>query len=262
MKNKKAKKYITFVLVLWLLGIAGYAWVALDKENEKKLLEEHSQKFDANLNRMDKMITGEEDFRDISQVVPDENWQAEFARYQKRNSTIRPLVTSAATGSVALGGLLLIFWGISKVYNSKAISLMRQESSLFSTTSHQSSGVINQPEQLIEKTPEKVETPTLKKPQKGISKLKGHDVTDILSNRSAYDFENINVMYCDEETANLVRKVDDSPVAKVDTKAFDKLEENIRNTIISGYSDHVNKVDESLKAQSENLEKQVMEMRT
>jgi molecular chaperone GrpE (heat shock protein) len=138
---------------------------------------------------------------------------------------------------------------------------MRQESSLFSTTSQQSSGVINQPEQLIEKAPEKVETPTLKKPQKGISKLKGHDVTDILSNRSAYDFENINVMYCDEETANLVRKVDDSPVAKVDTKAFDKLEENIRNTIISGYSEHVTKVDESLKAQSENLEKQVKELR-
>ncbi len=262
MKNTKRKKQITIILVLWLLGIAGFAWVALDKKTEKEQFEEHYQSFNAKLVKLDKMITGEDDIRNLSQAVPDGTWQKEFKRYQKRNNTIRPLVTSVATGSIALGSLLILGWGISLIYKSKAVSLMRQESSLFSTASQQNSGVINQPEQLTEKAPKpEIETPTLKKSHKGIAKIKNQGVTDILSNRSAYDFENINVMYCDEETANLVRKVDDDPAENVNHKAFDQLEENIRNTIISGYSEHVNKVDESLKAQSENLEKQVIELR-
>jgi molecular chaperone GrpE (heat shock protein) len=68
-------------------------------------------------------------------------------------------------------------------------------------------------------------------------------------------------MYCDEDTAKFGRRSSDLLDTGIKEKAFDKLEENIRNTIITGYSEHVSKVDESLKAQSESLEKQVMELR-
>lgn len=262
MINKKTKKRITIITILWLLGIAGFSLVALDRNIEKKRFAKHDQEFNANLRKLDKMITGEADIRGLSEAVPDDSWQKEFDKYQKRNDTVRPLITSAATGSIALSGLLIIGWGISLLINSKAISIMRQESSLFSNSSHQSSGVINNPEQLVEKEPKgKHEIPIANEPIKGIAKVKEQAVTNILSNRSAYDFENINVMYCDEETANFTRRVNDNPTSNIDSRAIDKLEEKIRNTIISGYNEQASHVDKSLKAQSESLEKQVLELR-
>lgn len=255
------KKHITFILALWLLAVAGFSWMALDKSMQKKRFAEFDKRFNANIETLDKIINGEEDMAVLSQAVGDESWQAEFEQYQKRNSAIRPVVSTVATGSVALGGLLLLSLGFLTIYNSKAVGIMRQQSSLKSTSSHQSIGVINQPEQLIEKkTEDKQKIPSPHK-LKGIAKIKEQTVTDILSNRSAYDFENINVMYCDEKTANFTKNVNDNTDSSIDSNAINQLEEKICETIISGYSDHVNQVDKSLKEQSVNLEKQVLELR-
>jgi molecular chaperone GrpE (heat shock protein) len=262
MKNKRIKKQITVVLILWLLGVAGLSIIALDKRIEKQRMAKHDQAFNAKLNRLDKMITGEEDLRGLSQALPDDSWQNEFDKYQKRNQTVRPLVKSASTGSIALGALLIICWGISSTWRAKGMGFIQRQESLIATASKQSSGVINQPEQLKEKAPEeKVEVHTINKSGKGIAKMKKQAVTDILSNRSAYDFENINLMYCDEKSNNISTVTEEDSAENFNPKAFDQLEENIRNTIISGYSEHVSKVDESLRVQSENLEKQVIELK-
>ena len=261
MINSKTKKYITLILALWLLGVAGFCWVALDKNAENTRIAKHDEALKAKLSKLDKMIAGEEDISGLSEAVGDDNWQEELERFRIRNDTIRPLVKSAATGSIALGGLIIIGWGFLQMYKTKAASLIQQERSLFSKTGSQSSGVINKPKQLSEKTPAEEEKDHVKKAVKGIARIKHQPVTDILTNRSAYDFENINVMYCDSKSANQSGQSDYSVDLGTDEKAFDQLEENIRNTIITDYSEHVNKVDQSLKTQSENLEKQVMELR-
>jgi len=258
MINSKTKKHITFILALWLLGIAGFCWVAIDQKIEVTRISGHEKTLKANLSKLDKMITGEEDMSGLSETVVDDDWQGELERFQKRN-TIRPLVTSASTGSIALGILIIISWGILKVIRKKTVDNIYQENQSLSNQSIGNSDVINHPEQVAAKT--LVEKPKIKKAANGIGRIKQQPVTDILSNRSVYDFENINVMYCDEGTANFGRRKGDFLDTDIKGKAFDKLEENIRNTIITGYSEHVSKVDESLKAQSESLEKQVMELR-
>ncbi|MBW8014686.1 MAG: hypothetical protein FVQ82_00740 [Planctomycetes bacterium] len=261
MITAKIKKYITFILALWLLGVAGFCWVALDRNVEKVRIAEHDEMLKAQLSKLDKMIAGEEDIRRLSEALGNDNWQAELERIQKRNTTIRPLITSVSTGCVALGGLIITGWVVLRVYKSKATSFIRKERSLFNNMHHQDCGVINEPEQITEEAHAEEEKPKFKKSAKGIARIKHQPVTDILSNRSVYDFENINVMYCDEETANCGRESEDAAEMGIKEKTFDQLEENIRNTIITGYNEQVNKVDKSLKAQSENLEKQVIELR-
>ncbi|MCF7954766.1 MAG: hypothetical protein K9M75_03085 [Phycisphaerae bacterium] len=249
MINSKTKNYITFILALWLLGIAGFCWVAIDQKIEKTRISRHEIMLKEKLSKLDKMIAGEDDMSGLSETVADEKWQTELENFQKRN-TIRPLVKSTSTGSVALGILIIISWGILKVIKMKTVGNINQETQMLS----------NQPEQVLEiaQAGKKLK---IKKAVNGIGKIKQQPVTDILSNRSAYDFENINTMYCDADTANFGRRKGDLLDSGLKEKAFDKLEENIRNTIISGYSEHVSKVDQSLKAQSESLEKQVMELR-
>jgi len=261
MINSKIKKYTTFIFALWLLGISGFCWIVLDKNSEEIRLAEHEEILKVRLNKLDKMISGEDDIRGLSEAVGDDRWQSELERRQIRNNTIRPLVISASTGCIALGALIIITWLFILIFKSKALSLIRKERSLFENSSTQNSGVINEPEKLSEKVHAEDDMPRAKKTLKGISKVKQQPVTDILSNRSAYDFANINVMYCDEETANFGRRKGDVVDLDMKEKAFDQLEENIRKTIITGYSEQVNKVDKTLKAQSESLEKQVMELR-
>jgi molecular chaperone GrpE (heat shock protein) len=260
MKNNKIKIYGIFVLALWLLGIAGFCWVALDKNSEKTRLAKHEEVFNDEISKLDKIITGEESLSDLSESPVITNWQIELERSQKMDNSIRPLVTSAATGSIVLGVLIIISWGISVIYKSKVTTVTLQERSHLEDINKQKTEVISQPEKVTEK-PQARKSSMAKKTHKGIAKVKHQPVTDILSNRSAYDFENINVMYCDEETANFGRRSEDAGNLNIKEKAFDQMEENIRNTIISGYNEQANKVDESLKAQSENLEKQVMELR-
>lgn len=256
MISTKVKKYITFILGLWLLGIAGFCWIALDQHTEKVRLAEHEELFKTRLNKLDKMISGEEDISRLSEAVGDDNWKYEIEKFQRRKDTIRPLVKSVATGFIVVGGLMIIGWGFWKALKTKASSLVQQERSLFSKKGAQNSGVINQPEKLNKKADLEEDKPKLKKGIKGISKIKNQPVTDILSNRSAYDFENINVMYCDEKTANISGKSEDDSESDEKERIFDKIQDDIRN-----YNEHVNKVDESLKTQSENLEKQVMELK-
>ena len=129
MISTKIKKYITFILALWLLGISGFCWVALDRNAEKVMIAKHDEMLKAKLSKLDKMITGEEDIRRLSEAVGNDNWQAELESFQKRNNTIMPLIISASTGCVALGVLIIIGWGVLKLYKSKAARLMLRERS-------------------------------------------------------------------------------------------------------------------------------------
>jgi len=260
MINSKIKQYIIFILALWLSGASGYCWVAIDRNIEKQRITEHEEMLKAKLSKLDKMITGEEDISNLSETVGDDSWQGELEKFQDRNNTIRPLVTSASTGSILLGVLIILSWGFLKVNKWKIYSFGHQQYGLSSNMSMVNSNIVNQREQPTQQI-QIQNKPKISNAAKGIAKIKHQPVTDILSNRSAYDFENINVMYCDEKSANFGRRKEDTQNADSKEKDFDKLEENIRKTIISGYSEQVSKVDKSLKAQSEALEKQVTELK-
>jgi len=74
--------------------------------------------------------------------------------------------------------------------------------------------------------------------------------------------ERIKVLYCDEKSLDSKEQVkfDDSDTG-VNVELLEQLEQNIRKTVSSNYHQSALKVPKSLKAQKENLEKQVSEFR-
>ena len=269
--DTKLKKHTVFVLGLWLLGAAGLSWIALDRKIEENRIAEHEKMLETKLQKLDKMIAGKEGIRQLAGAVPDEQWEQEFAEFQKRRKTIRPMVKNIATGFFVLGFLIVLFW-IIKLLSKYALVQINSSSNFVSDIfKKQKGGIINEPRKLAQETAEKVSkqsfvqnSPERKNKMKRV-KSKYEPVTDILSNRSVYDFQNINTLYCDEKSAFNTNKKESTKTAGTqvnpDMEVFDKFEENIRKTILSGYSEHATKVEDTLKERNASLEQQVKELK-
>jgi molecular chaperone GrpE (heat shock protein) len=103
------RKSVILSLVLLLAGTALLGWVFTEQKKDKHLLEEQREKLKTNLSKLDEMVGDEIDVRHFGNIAYDENHQQETDKY-KRQEEIRGLVLVASGVFALTGGAILSWW--------------------------------------------------------------------------------------------------------------------------------------------------------
>lgn len=240
----KVKKILILSSVLGITGIAGFGWVLLERNKEKQLLCQQQEMLNTTFIKLDKLLSGEISIQSFADTVREENWQEESARRQARKRTIRPLILSASTTCVAIGATTFACWSLLWIARCAIAGLSHLKKFFVHISIHRRHTEDNQ----------------LNEPVRSRANLLGKNKSH--SNDLAEESEKIDSLYCDEKS--LTSKEQSkfvSDYAGLNAKLSDQLEQNIRKSILSGYRENGLMVEDLLKDQNENLEKQATEFR-
>ena len=109
MRKKSVILSLILSLILFLVGAVALGWVLNERKNEKKLLQEQQQRFDAGLDKLDRVVTGEIDAHSFANTVPSENRQQELDKYKARMER-RELIFIVSVVCIFAGGVILGWW--------------------------------------------------------------------------------------------------------------------------------------------------------
>ncbi len=259
---EKLRKLLTLGLVLLIAGVAGFGWVLRERKQEKQLLHQQQEMLDAKLVKLNKLLSGEISIQHLADVVPEEKWQEELtSRDLAKKRTTRSLIFSASAACMAIGTTIFACWLFSWIARCAMAGLSRSEKFFPDILRHQRSTKDNQLTEACQKEGKRASRQQ-KPDEPALSKANLLAKNKLHTDHSAKETEEIDVLYCDEKSLN----PEEQPKSGTDhtdlnVTLFDQLEQNIRKTILSGYRENTLKVEDSLKAQSENLEKQVTEFK-
>ena len=256
--SKTTNKFFTFALVLWVIGVAGFGWILLERKKETQLLYRQQETINIKLDKLDKLLSGEISPQSFSDDIPREDCQEELVRCHERKMTIRPLVFTASAGCMAIGAMPFTWWlllSISRFIIGCFLRLKRFFANAFRRRGHVGGSQLL--EAGFEEDEEKYE---LSKPDKSKAFLLAKEAPKVEDLDE--DSEKIGLLYCDKKSLGSKEQAKPGKGSvDLNAKMFDKLEQNIRQTISSGYQQNALKVHDSLKVQNKNLEKQVLEVR-
>lgn len=285
------QKSIILGLVLFLTGAAAFGWVLTEQRKEKRLLQEQQVKLDGQLSRLNEVAGGEIDIKSLAYIVPDDNWQQQLNKHNARKET-RELVFNGAILCLSAGGAIFAWW-LSLATARLVITRTLPRLAKFSTDflSRRSKSRAEQPLEEAEESQENVSM-VEQQPHSQQSQLQEH--SEVLTNSGwqnpeanpashreqdpsepavcqeiephlnnpAKNAEKIDVLLCDEKSV----ETDQSSTAageapQLNAKLFDQLAQDIRDTALSGLRENSSKLENSLKTQTKNLEKQVAEFK-
>jgi molecular chaperone GrpE (heat shock protein) len=131
------KKFLVPTLVVGLLlslaGVAVLAWAQSEQERQKQLLQEQQESLNTELDKLDRVLAGEIDVHSFAGTVPDENREQELNKYISRMET-RELVFVVSILCISAGGVISAFcfllW-ISQLISKGTRSLLKFFSNLF-----------------------------------------------------------------------------------------------------------------------------------
>ena len=292
-----SKKLTVAGLVLFVCGAGMIIWTIGDRRNEKQLLNRHQQMLDARSEKLNKLLTREIDIHSLAEVVPDEDWQKQVHKYNRRRQ-IRELSFSGAVPCIGAGGTILagqlLFWiasflasGLS-AFARKFADVCRRHRQETEDISH-----VKDYEQLGPETRQDEETPRIDdEPHANESQFEkysepaGTSVSQNFSRKHAIcsenaaskpppvserksllkhpydDDEKITVLYCEENPLELEGPAQPkSENCDPTILPFDRLAQDIGKNIISDYQENTQRIEDSIKTQTENLEKQVEEFK-
>ena len=254
--SPKVKKILTVSLVLWIIGVVGFSWVFREQKKEKQILQQQQEKLDNNVIKLDKMLSGEMSVQSFTDNVSRDNLQEELDRIKSRKRLARPLILAASATCMAIGILIYAYWPLSWLAryagecfpNSNLIGrfckYLKQTKLIQLTKAYQN----KKTEDILEKSP-------VRSTENALGNTGYH------SNEFLKESTKLDVLFCDEKSLNLKGQPTVENPAELNEKLIGQLEQNICQTVLSGYQENALRVEDSLKVQSDNLEKQVSEFR-
>jgi len=262
--SKTKKKFFALALVLWIAGVTGFGWILLEQKKEKQLQYQKQEALKTKFAKLDKLFNGEVNIQSLTADAGKENWEEESAGYQKIKNAMRPHVLTASTTCMAMG--TVIFAGGLLFSMARCIAAGLSHSKKFLTNILRSRKHARN-NQLIENFLKKDNSdPSMQKhgkpdgPKESLAARDKRHSDD--SYKKNYKNDVLNVLYCDEKSLSCKEQAKfGNSYAGLNVPAFDQLEQNIRKTILSDYHQDILKVQNSLNAQNESLEKQANEFR-
>jgi molecular chaperone GrpE (heat shock protein) len=100
------KKFVILSLVLLLVGTALLAWVFTEQKEDKRLREEQQERLKTDLSKLDKIAGNKIDVRDFGGIAYNDNQQQVSDKYKKREET-RELVLTVSGVFMLTGGTIL-----------------------------------------------------------------------------------------------------------------------------------------------------------
>jgi len=292
-----SKRLTVTGLALFLIGAGAVTWAVADRKNEKKFLNRHQLALDARSEKLNKLLSREIDIHSLTEVVPDEDWKKQINKYQSRRR-IRELSCSAALVCIGSGGAIfasqLLYWtarvliamlsrlaklpsSILKRFHRKKYDTYTEKDDTFirsgasrdkgplqadnrrqdceSLFGKYSQAAANAVRQSFDRKYAVWRDAALKSTATGEKKS--------LLKHTYQDDNSIAVLYCDENNAEL--HANSQPSAETtdsDELPLDHLARKIDKNVMSDYRINTKKIEDSIKTQTDNLEKQFEEFRS
>ncbi len=232
--SRKIKKVLIIALALCVAGVTGFGWVNLEQKKHERLLSQQKKMFDAKVNSLNKLVSGEMSIRSFG----DNNKHDSSDKFQTGKLAARSLVFTSSVTCMAMGTTTLICW---------LLLLMVQRAK--EKWLHWAKAFVNIFK--YHRSEEQDQLTSLALDEKVLSLDDPNKET-----------EKIDALYCDKESLNSKERVrSNSNSENLNVKLFDQLEQKIRKNLLSDYNQNAMGVQDSLKAQNKNLEKQVTEFK-
>lgn len=239
----------------------GFSWVLSEQKKEKLLLRQEQEKLGTKYVKLNELLSGDINIGTFATEVSRENMQEEPVKYQEKKVAVRSDILTASITCAAMGLTISVGWLLLFIVHGVSELLKRIRLFFISKFGHQKKEGDNQ---LIEAGSEKDESISQTSKTDRLVRAKGNFITqnELYPHCRDKESEKIDMLYCDEKSFAPEEQTNEAAdFAGINVKRFDRLEQNIRKTILSDYHQNVLRVESSLKAQNENLEKQVSEVR-
>lgn len=109
MRKKSVILSLILSLLLFLAGAAALGWVSTERKKEEQFLQERQERFNAGLDELDRLVTGEIDVHSFAYLVPRENRQQELDKYKARVET-RELIFVVSIMCMLIGVAIFSWW--------------------------------------------------------------------------------------------------------------------------------------------------------
>lgn len=274
------KKFVILSIALVIVGAAALGKVTTEQSKEEQLQKECSERLEADMNKVGKLIAGETEIN--HSAAADANLEKELDKYKAQKET-RELVFTLSVISMTAGGMifscLLMLWIVrGSRYLAKffiEVILHRRESKVehpAKTGKEKSREKSEQREKAAEQEIQlKKRTKTLvnsgwynvsedyekQRAKAVLQKGKGHSAADkLVPDLMAANVGNAVMTIADEKTVEATAK--DNTLKRGEAEC---LADNIHKTIRSDSNENALNLRNTLKEQAENLEKQVTEFK-
>ena len=253
MKNRTMrKKYVILGLVLLFIGLAAFGWGLYEQEKGKKLLQKQNKIFNYELAELTDLINNKDESYSFDTFEKERKKQ--LATYKTRGE-IRELIFSVSIVSVVIGSTLLVYWPV--------LWIMRLGTKpLFRLPEFRTGFYVrlwkNRYKQQQEIDPDKAANN-----QQNFQVLRKSKDNNSDKNKSRLSAnEKVSVLLCDKESLdyNTSSKVQGESQI-LNERPFEKLAQNIHETILSGYNEKNSKFEELLRVQAENMNQRATELK-
>ena len=109
MRKKSVILSLILSLLLFLAGAAALGWVSTERKKEEQFLQERQERFNARLDKLDRLVTGEIDVHSFAYLVPSENRQQELDKHKARVET-RELIFVVSIMCMLIGVAIFSWW--------------------------------------------------------------------------------------------------------------------------------------------------------
>ena len=245
--------FLFLALVLLIAGAAGHRRVLSEQKKERELLYQQQEKFNTKVTELDKLLDGKINVSAISGDVPDEKLQEELVKHQEelaKRADIQTISFICLFTGLTIFAAWVLFYTV--VCARAAFAYLKKFYT--SASKHFRESNLNK---LIRACLGKIKNISHRHSlsRQYLAKKKLHPL--YLEKAD----EKIDTLCCDKKSPEAqMHTALAGGAAEFNTKLFNQLEQNIRKTILSGYHQHAESVQNSLKAQNETIEKQVAEV--
>jgi molecular chaperone GrpE (heat shock protein) len=281
--------FLILGLVLLAVGIAALRWVLAEQRKEQQEMQEQQEMLEAHLDKVDDVVTGETDVNALSGIAGGEKWREEADKTETPKET-RELVLTISIVCVLAGGSIFGWWllqSIARLVVRVWSGLKRILVDFLSRPKKAKDERDTEDEQkaaVEEPVREKKLSKVLKESGwrnfgtnskgkydgdikdeerhwgKGSSKSADGDCQD----KEALGTKKIGVMLSDEKSAGIeepLRVVPEGLNLNLDERGLRHLAQDVHKIILPDSYERNRRLEDKLKAQADNLEKQVAEFR-
>ncbi|MHC4259819.1 MAG: hypothetical protein ACYSTF_05335 [Planctomycetota bacterium] len=101
---------VVISLILLAGGTAAMSWVLIAQRNERQQVSQQRERFNAGLNELERVVSGEIDVRSFVDTVPEEEDEPERFEERKATTETRESVTVVAIVCMFVGGAISVPW--------------------------------------------------------------------------------------------------------------------------------------------------------
>ena len=274
-------------LVLLIVGAAAFGWVLVDQKKEKQILQEYQETLETKLSPLDKLVGSGADM--LLPLADDNDWQQKLVQYNKQKK-IEKIVLSASIGCIITGGAIIIYQLLlwihrivakyrvrlkefstdilrlkrkSKDEQLNEVSIKEDEKGCESSQkTHMQKKIFEESSKVLVDSPGQSFDKNHINDKLTFSQSSFYNRDNPLLDQSEKDAEKVSMLFCDQKSLELKQKLEsDNEYPDANPKPLDQLTKNSHESILSEYQENVLKLEDSLRAQTKDLGKQIAEFR-